>query len=72
MSTPRYKKGDWVLWEGVDAQGGVYIYSGIIVGIDIGNVTGEIYYACYFSELKPSPSLVLIEDELMPMTRRRD
>lgn len=72
MSAPRFKKGDWVLWEGVDSGGGVYIYAGIVVGIDIGKATGEIYYACYFGQLKPSPSLVVIESELMPMTKRRD
>jgi hypothetical protein len=68
----KFKRGEHVLWEGVDAAGGVYIYSGVVVGIDIGPVTGEIYYACFFPELKPSPSIVVIEEELASLNKVRD
>ena len=72
MSTPKFKKYDRVLWEGVDAQGGVYVYAGIVVDAQVGATTGEVYYACVFPELKPSPQLIVIEEELMPLKKRND
>lgn len=72
MSEPKYKRGDWVLYDGFEASGGAYIYSGQVIGIDVGPVTGEVYYVCYFAELKPSPQLICTEGELMPMTKVRD
>lgn len=72
MSAPKFKKYDRVLWEGFDSSGGVYVYAGVVVDAQVGKTTGEVYYACYFPELKPSPQLILTEGELMPLKKRND
>jgi hypothetical protein len=70
MIPPKFRPGEWAIWEGVDPSGGTINYRAYIIEVETGKQTGERYYAIYLPDHPQAKQMIVVEEELMSVRVR--